>query len=81
MDGKLYRHYLAEYIREAIANSDGSNRGVAAALEEKTVGGLWVRHKEEKKRALQDARNAFSEYRHWPVEMVLSRLGVELETS
>jgi hypothetical protein len=41
------------------------------------VGGLLVLHKEEKQRALADARHAFDEHRHWPLEIILSHLGVE----
>lgn len=78
MDGKLYRKYLVEYIRAAVAGSDGSVHGVAVALDAMQIGGWWVLHKEERSRALADARQAFTEYRHWPLEMVINRLGIEL---
>jgi hypothetical protein len=38
-----------------------------------------VMHREEKQRALADARQAFDEHRHWPLEIVLRHLGVSLE--
>jgi hypothetical protein len=41
------------------------------------VKGLLVRHREEKRRALEDAQRAFDEHRHWPLEIILSQLGIE----
>lgn len=77
MDYTLYNKYLQEYIDTAIGESDGSNRGIAEALSIIRVRGLLVMHKEERQRALNDARRAFDEYRHWPLEIILSQLGVE----
>ena len=77
MDIGVYRQALAELVREAIANSSGTNASIAEYLEGKQVSGLFVRHKEEKKRALLDARNAFDEHRHWPLEIIVSHLGLE----
>ena len=81
MDIGLYRRYLNEYIREALLNSDGTNAGMSGYLWEKQVGGWLVTHKTERQRALADARRAFDEHRHWPVEIVLSHLGVDLKAS
>ena len=80
MDIGLYRRYLQEFIQEAIANSDGSKSGIAEQLHAKHISGLLVVHKEEKKRALADAQRAFDEHRHWPLEIVLSHLGVDVNT-
>lgn len=76
MDHLLYQRYLQEYVRQAIQASDGSVRGIAEELGAIQVRGLWVMHKEEKQRALADARRAFDEHRHWPLEIILSHLGV-----
>lgn len=73
----LYQQYLKQYIMDAIGNSDGSNADIATQLWAKKVSGIFVRHKEEKTRALDDARKAFDEHRHWPLEIVLSHLGLE----
>jgi hypothetical protein len=45
------------------------------------VSGFLVRNRAEKQKALEDARNAFDSHRHWPVEIVLSHLGIKPETS
>lgn len=79
IDIALYRKYLEQYVREAVTNSDGTNPGIANYLWSITVSGLFVRHKEEKTRALNDARRAFDEHRHWPLSVILSHLGVDLE--
>lgn len=77
MDHTLYRRYLNEYVHQAMQASDGSVRSIAEELGTIHVGRLLVQHKEEKKRALADARRAFDEHRHWPLEIILSHLGVE----
>ncbi len=77
MDIGLYREYLKKYVSEAIANSDGSISGISEHLSTIRVSGILVRHKEEKKRALADARRAFDEHRHWPLEIVISHLGID----
>ena len=79
MDFALYRRFLNEFVREALQNSDGTNAAISGYLWEKQVGGWLVTHKTERQRALTDARQAFDEHRHWPVEIVLSHLGVALE--
>ena len=77
MDIQLYRQYLNKYVQEAIRNSDGSISGISEQLDGITPPGRFSRHKEEKQRALADARAAFSEHRHWPLDILLSHLGVE----
>jgi hypothetical protein len=79
MNFTLYREYLREYLTIALRESDGSNRGIAERLGEFQVRGLIVRHRDEKLRALSDARQAFDEHRHWPLEIVLSQLGFKRE--
>ncbi len=77
MDHLLYQRYLKAYVQQAIQASDGSVRSIAEELGTIHVRGLWVLHKEEKQRALADAQRAFDEHRHWPLEIILSHLGVE----
>ena len=77
MDSRLYYQYLQEYINRARQDSDGTARGMYESLAEIQVRGLLVSHKDERKRALADARKAFDEHRHWPVEIILKHLGVE----
>lgn len=77
MDHTLYQRYLNEYVRRAMQASDGSVHSIAEALSTIQVSGLLVAHKEEKQRALADARRAFEEHRHWPLEIILTHLGVE----
>jgi len=77
MDTQRYRQYMQQYIQEAIQNSDGSNFGIYEQLDCMKVGGLLTRHREEKERALSDAKAAFDGHRHWPLKLVLSHLGVE----
>jgi hypothetical protein len=76
MNYTLYTKYLKSYIMQAIAESDGTNRGIAEALSTYHVGGLLMMHKDERRRALEDARRAFDEHRHWPRDIVLAHLGV-----
>jgi hypothetical protein len=79
MDRERYQQYMKQYVAEAIQKSDGSTRGIAEHLSMIQVKGPLVMHREEKRRALADARQAFDEHRHWPVEIVLKHLGVALE--
>jgi hypothetical protein len=77
MDIGVYRSYLRELVKEALENSDGSTSGISGYLWEKKIAGLIVRHRKEKQRALDDARKAFDEHRHWPVPIVISHLGLD----
>ena len=79
MDLVHYQQYLKQYISEAIQQSDGSNRGIAEHLSTIQIKGPVVLHREEKQRALADARQAFDEHRHWPLDIVLRHLGIALE--
>jgi hypothetical protein len=76
-DIRLYRKYLEQYISEAFEHSDGTISGVSEYLGTITVSGILTRHKEEKKRALEDARTAFNEHRHWPMDIIISHLGLD----
>ena len=77
MNIQLYRQYLQQYVSEAIRNSDGSIGQIRDNLASVQIGRFLVQHKDEKTRALRDARTAFDEHRHWPLEIILSHLGVD----
>lgn len=78
MDIGLYRKYLNQYVEEAIQNSDGSISGISEYLSSIEVRGMLTRHKTEKSRALNDVKKAFDEHRHWPLDIILSHLGVSV---
>jgi len=80
MDIGVYREYLEKYVLEALQNSDGSVAGISNYLWNIKVSGILVRNRTEKQKALEDARHAFDSHRHWPVEIVLSHLGVKPST-
>lgn len=77
MDHEIYRRYLQEYIQEAIESSNGSNAEVSSYLWEKKLGRFLISNKTEKQRALEDARRAFDDHRHWPQRIILSHIGIE----
>jgi hypothetical protein len=79
MDIGLYQRYLDEYVQEAIDRSNASKEGILNYLRNKQGPGFLSRHKNEKKQALEDAKRAFEEHRHWPVEITLSHLGVTVK--
>ncbi len=80
MNVELYRRFLQDYVRSAIANSSGTNTGIYEYLASIRIGKYFVQHKEEKERALADARRAFEEHRHWPLQIVLSHLGIDADS-
>jgi hypothetical protein len=83
MDHQLYRKYRLQYLKTAFQGSDRSPRAIYTALTEIPPPGRFSFHQVEKIRALRDLRDAFESHRHWPLEIVLSQLGIalnELET-
>lgn len=76
---KKYQQFLEQYLRNALKNTDGSNKAVSSYLWEMKKPGVISRHKTEKSRALDDLRAAFDEHQHWPLEIILSHLGIEIE--
>jgi hypothetical protein len=79
MDIGLYRQYLDEYVQEAIDKTNASKEGILNYLRNKQEPGRISRHKVEKRQALEDARRAFDEHRHWPLDITLSHLGVDVK--
>ena len=77
MNTALYLKYLDRYVTEAVQNSDRTNSGIAEYLGEIKIKGLLTRHKVEKSRAVSDAQKAFYDHRHWPVDLVISHLGLD----
>jgi len=78
LDLKRYRAFLRAYLEEALLHSDGTVRGISAYLETLRPGGRFVRFRQERQRALADARRACDEHPHWPLEILLAYLGIEL---
>lgn len=79
IDIGLYQKYMHKYVKTAIENSNRTNSSIYEYLSEMRISGLWVKHRKEKTRALEDAKQAFDEKRHWPLEIVLSHLGLNAE--
>ena len=79
INGVIYRKWMVQYIRDAIANTDGSNARIGEYLSGIIIKGWFVKNKEEKLRAVGDARAAFDEHRHWPLDLVLSHLGIRMD--
>ena len=77
IDIQKYRTYLQDYVSQAIRGSDGTPHGIRDYLDSIQVKGVLVRDKAEKQRALTDAILAFTEHRHWPLDIILSHLGVQ----
>ena len=76
----IYRQCLQEIVQEAITHSDGSNAGISEYLWSVKISGWFTRNKTEKRKALEEARKAFDEHRHWPLDIVISHLGLDLKT-
>lgn len=79
MNIALYRKYLYLYVREAVENSDGTRSGISEYLSTIKVSGFLTRDKDEKKRAIQDARTAFDDHRHWPIDIIVTHLGLDAD--
>jgi len=77
MDLGAYRRYLEAYVLEAVEQSNGTTAQISEILWSKKVGGWLTRQRLEKQKALDEARKAFDDHRHWPVEIILSHLGIQ----
>lgn len=80
MDIGAYRNAVQSYVRQALANTDGSNKRISEYLWSLSVPRLLTRHKAEKRQALNDVRKAFDDHSYWPLEVILSQLGVDKES-
>ena len=77
IDISKYQFYLQQYVDLALHHSDGTLGGIRDYLESIQIKGFFVRDRDEKLRARYDLIQAFSEHRHWPLEIILSHLGVK----
>lgn len=73
-----YRQALEKYVTEAVQNSDGTNTGISSYLWNIKIPRLSL-NRYERQRALEDARHAFDDHRHWPVDVILSHLGLKAQ--
>ena len=73
-----YRQALEKYVTEAVQNSDGTHKDISSYLWNIKLSRLSL-NRYEKQRALEDARHAFDDHRHWPVEVILSHLGLKTQ--
>jgi hypothetical protein len=76
VDIGAYRQALEKYVTEAVQNSDGTHRGISGYLWDIKLSRLTL-NRYEKQRALEDARHAFDDHRQWPIEVILSHLGLK----
>jgi hypothetical protein len=79
MDYKLYSQFMHEYLKAALADGSQKPAEIARYLDEIPLPGRFARNKEERIRALQAVRQAFNEHRHWPLDIILSHLGIDPE--
>ena len=80
MDHKLLKQYTLEYLNQALAAGLNKPAEISRYLEEIPLPGRFTRNKEIRIRALREIRQAFNEHRHWPLEIILSHLGIDPET-
>lgn len=80
MDIGAYRNAVQSYVKQALANTDGSNKKISEYLWSLSIPRFLVRHKTEKSRALSDVRKAFDDHSYWPLEVILSQLGIDKDT-
>ena len=79
MDHKLYNQFMHEYLKEAFINGNSKPTDIARYLDEIPLPGRFARNREERTRALFAVRQAFTEHRHWPLDIILSHLGIDPE--
>ncbi len=77
MEYGLYHHYLEQFVIEALDNSDGTNAEISRYLWAKRIPRFLTRHRTVKLKALNEARKAFDEHRHWPLDIVISHMGLD----
>jgi hypothetical protein len=79
MDIGAYRTAVQNYVRQALEHTDGSNKQISEYLWSLSVPRFLARSKTEKRQALADARKAFDDHSYWPLEVILTQLGVDKE--
>jgi hypothetical protein len=78
VDIGAYRQALEKYVIEAMQNSDGTPKGISNYLWSIKLSRFTL-NRYEKQRALDDARHAFDDHRHWPIEVILSHVGIKAQ--
>ena len=79
MDIGAYRTAVQNFVKQALDHTDGSNRQISEYLWSLSVPRFLARNKAEKRQALADVRKAFDDHSYWPLDVILSQLGVEKE--
>jgi hypothetical protein len=59
-----------------LQKSDGTHSGISGYLWNIKLSRLTL-NRYEKQRALEDARRAFDEHRQWPIDVILSHIGLK----
>ena len=72
-----YRKWVEQYVKDALQKSDRTNAGIAEYLSMIKPAGRFTPHREEKNLALAEVRKVFDDHRHWPLEIIISFLGIE----
>lgn len=80
MDIGAYRDAVQSFVKQALANTDGSNKKISEYLWSLSIPRFLVRHKTEKRQALSDVRQAFDDHSYWPLEVILSQLGIDKDS-
>ncbi len=80
MDIGAYRDAVQSFVKQALANTDGSNKKISEYLWSLNIPRFLVRHKTEKRQALADVREAFDDHSYWPLEVILSQLGIDKDS-
>jgi hypothetical protein len=81
MDHALYEKFRRQYLKQAIEATNRTPNEIYRALTEMPRPGRFSFNKEEKLRALHDLQQAFEDHRHWPLDIILSHLGIDLDKS
>jgi hypothetical protein len=76
VDIGAYRQAREKYVSEALQKSDGTHSGISGYLWNIKLSRLTL-NRYEKQRALEDARRAFDEHRQWPIDVILSHIGLK----
>ncbi len=78
MDHAKYEKFRRQYLQQALDATNRTPSEIYRALTEIPRPGRFAFDKEEKLRGLHDLQQAFEDRRHWPLDIILSHLGIEL---
>jgi hypothetical protein len=77
MDYQRFNQFMQAYLKDALASGARTPAEIARYLDEIPWPGRLARHKLERVRALREVRQAFTEHKHWPLDIILSHLGID----